>query len=450
MKIQTGARRNPRTRNQTEEKRRTGHRSPHRAAGPHLHHSDRTHTLLTSAANKAGAAIGSVPELVQAYKLIADGNKLPDQRTRALAESEEAVVRGRLDRLRQATADKYIRAGQRASNISESIMAVLRSASTKKQTIRFEDPESMRVTYEAVSQFVQRGAPVNLVLPIGGGKAANPLKTGESYLPDLSEHTSAIMLAAIADAIREIYTPGAHVFMVPDAGLHSDDLGMSATEHALHLRRFAQDLVELGVDRQVSMVDTLALLPDQWADEVTVRSAATRGQVAVDPIMADSVNAQVRSLQYSLNLRIMGWSYEDVVQAMMALAVPTTPDLRTAAKERALTILQRTREVAARYVGTNHALRSLDLPSHVMAALTGDPSYVRLTVHAKPGEPRPSLFPSSSVARPGLLPMHGVGVWDWREDKVRAGATFHLEARMRGHVAVQDKYGRVLFYEPSA
>ncbi len=46
--------------------------------------------------------------------------------------------------------------------------------------------------------------------------------------------------------------------------------------------------------------------------------------------------------------------------------------------------------------------------------------------------------------------MHGVGVWDWRDDKVRAGATFDLEARMRGLVAVQDKYGRVLFYEPAA
>jgi hypothetical protein len=38
----------------------------------------------------------------------------------------------------------------------------------------------------------------------------------------------------------------------------------------------------------------------------------------------------------------------------------------------------------------------------------GSPAHVRLTVHAKPGEPRPALAQSNEAARPFLLPMHSL------------------------------------------
>ncbi len=425
----------------------TSHRSPGQPAGPHLHSRQDKPKPLNSAANQAGAAVGRSPDLLRAYELIQAGQPLPSIQERRISSAEETKVTEKLDILRSKTADKYARAGHRAEGTPHKLMAVLRASSIKKQDIGFSENEAMQGTFDALSKAVRREAPINLILPLGGGKVANPLKTGDAYLPDLSEHGAAMMLAAIADAIRELYAPGAHIFQLPDAGLHTEDLGMSATEHQLHLRKLQEDLRSLGINDQVSMVDTLANIPDEWVQEVQTQTHTTGELVAKDPVIAADIEGQVQSLRYSMNLRVLGWSYEDIVLAMAALEFPDLPGLPSEAKERALTLLTRTREVALRYAGTNRALRSLDLPARVMQKLTGSPDYVRLTVHAKKGEPRPALVPSSGLARPGLLPMHGLGVLDWRDDKVRLGAFFHLEARMRGFGEVKNAAGRTLFYE---
>ncbi len=326
-------------------------------------------------------------------------------------------------------------------------MAIIKKASIRRSVIRFDDVEAMTITRAAIEHAVREGAALQMVMPLGGGKVANPLKTGQAHLPDISEHVAAVMLAAIVDAVTQVHAPGAHITMIPDAGLHSDDMGFSATEHVLHLRQLRRDFVWLGVQEEVSMADTLAYLPDNWVDEVRRRADDARARLGQEAGFRAQVDAQVASLRFSMGLRALGWTDAKTVQVMTALVNPEdprlTPDVRAAAEA----LLTRTQEAAARYVGTNHALRSLDLPRRVLLNTTGDGAYLRLTVHAKPGEARPALVPSSRIARPGLLPMHGIGVLD-RADKVRMGTYFHLEARMRGYRAVKDEAGRVLFHEP--
>lgn len=407
-------------------------------------------TKLTSAANQAGAALASTPDLPLAFDRITRGEALPPMATRSLRPGEADRLKDDLRQLRTDMAQAYARAGHAAGGGADGMMAVLRRASLRKGRVRFDDAEAMAPAVAALEDAVRRGAPLQLVLPLGGGKAANPLKTGQAYLPDLSEHLAAVMLAAIADALTELHPAGAHVYMLPDAGLHSDDLGFPATEHRLHLRTLQADLQALGLAHRVSMIDTLEHLPTGYVEEVTLRAQDARTRAADDASFAAEVEAQVQSLRFSMNLRAEGLSDEAAVEVTMALANPEDPRLRPEARARAEALLARTRAVAPRYVGTNHALRSLELPRVVLTKLTGDGAHLRLTVHAKPGEPRPALVPSNALSRPGLLPMHGVGVRSVGSDKVRMGAFFHLEARMRGFREVRDEAGRVLFYEPSA
>ena len=87
------------------------------------------------------------------------------------------------------------------------------------------------------------------------------------------------------------------------------------------------------------------------------------------------------------------------------------------------------------YIGVNHALRSLEVPQRIARQMFGVEATLRLTVHAKPGEPRPMLTPSNRLARPGLLPMHSVGVMARDGQDTRLGSVFELEALMAGHRA---------------
>lgn len=400
---------------------------------------------LYSAANQAGAALGTTPDLSQGFEHLLLHGRLPEIQRRTDPEALE-TIRAELGALRDQLAAHRLRAAEGAPDSAEALLAVIRKASIRKQRTQFEDDVAMAPVREVLAGIVATGAPLVLVLPIGGGKVAHPLKSGDVYLPDLAEWVAATHLGALAAALSELHRPGARVVMLPDAGLHSDDLVFSATEHRLHMRALHADLARLGIGRNVEIVDTLELLPEGWVDEVERRAADARLRLSGDAAFRAQVDAQVSSLRFSMNLRVLGWDAADAVRATTALTAPNHPGLGPEDTARAQALLARTRAVAPRYVGTNHALRTMDLPRRAAEHVARTPLYVRLTVHAKPGEPRPELYPSSRLNRPGLLPIHGVGV---REpgDKPRVGAFFHLEARMRGFEAVHGADGRFLYFE---
>ena len=74
-------------------------------------------------------------------------------------------------------------------------------------------------------------------------------------------------------------------------------------------------------------------------------------------------------------------------------------------------------------------------------------SYIRASVHAKPGCPRPALSVFHDLSPVALLHMHALGV-RVPGASPRWGLSFDVVGRMRGWQAVcEESSGRFLFYE---
>lgn len=72
-----------------------------------------------------------------------------------------------------------------------------------------------------VARHVERGAPVELVLPAFPGKSPNPRKV-LGTLPDMAERLSLEFLQRLSCRITEIYSPGARIIVCSDGRVFSD------------------------------------------------------------------------------------------------------------------------------------------------------------------------------------------------------------------------------------
>jgi hypothetical protein len=311
----------------------------------------------------------------------------------------------------------------------------------------FGDPAIEEQMRARMRPMIARQKPLALPLLMGGGKAANPLKVGPNYLPDLSEWVSWSLLEAIGIAITGIYPPGARVIPIPDAGLHSADLGMPIEETLTHAATAQRDLARLGITH-VIVPDVLPHLGSDWVEGVSLLMAEVRGRAATDSAFAMDIKNQIQSLVYSLNTRVMGRSFDELLP-MYAAVAGYTEGVSEEAQRNARELVRRSEDIAFHYVGVNWAIRQLRLVERIVTALMGSPDHLRLSVHAKPGEPRPQLFTPSKhfPSLGGLLPMHAVGVRLTSGSKVRYGAAFELAARLRGWTPVAEpETGRFLWF----
>lgn len=413
-------------------------------------------TLLTSGATAQGAGIARSSALDAAMMRLRDGQPLPEPTPRMLDDAARRAVIEHIIADRQAlTAWLVRRAGQAGGGVN-GVLKILKDTSTFRARTRFDDEAAMAATVASIRAQLASGGPLVLALPLGGGKVGNPVKTGWRYLPDAAEWVAWSILGAIADAIAALHPPGARVLLIPDAPLHTADLGFAAADTRLHWQQAQEDLLELGVDHAVILPDVLAHLPAQWVAEVRRRADEARARRAEDAEFAASVAEQVRSLLFSVNLRAGAPSMTEavMVNAVLAghpLALPLPwdrhyPGVAEPWRTRAHALRELIEANVAHYVAVNHALRTLALPARIAEAYTGSPLHVRLTVHAKAGEPQPNLVPPGSRARPGLLPMHGVGLRYVENGKLRIATAFELEALMAGAEPVLDRSGRFLFH----
>ena len=413
---------------------------------------------LTSAVTRSGAALATISATFDAARRVLSGGDLAPVPARLAADAE--IQRVRADIWQETAKDyrKYVRAAAPLAEADpvDAIIAILRKASTYRSRTRFDDAEAMSDLRRRLEHGLATEEPMIFVLPMGGGKVPNRMKTGRNYLPDVTEWMAWAKLAAMARAIETVHAPGVRVIVVPDAGLHTADLGFSAPEVKAHLDWARDDLEDFGLDRWIEIADTVAHLPPTWVDEVTARSAAAARRAKADPDFAASVEAQVASLIFSVNERVNDWSDEHAALVAAAMAKASADagsddhpdvDLPASARLDASTLMVRVRDAVFHYVGVNHALRSLDVPGRIVERLTGQSDFIRLTVHAKPGEARPLLTQSNAMARPGLLPMHGLGYRFLSKGRPRYAGLFEVEARVAGRRPVTDAVGRFLFYE---
>jgi hypothetical protein len=401
---------------------------------------------LTSAVTAAGASIGTTADVAEAKQIVLRGGKLENSAARIQTEAENASLLLGLRNVVEGRAQELIRKASRKQNDPVgSIIDILRMASISTKGSEFGDPKVI----EEFQQTIQKceSEPLILAMVMGGGKVANLLKTGLSFLPDLSEWHALSMLEAVALAISEFRKAGCSILVIPDAALHTADLGFSIEESLIHQRMLRADLKLLGL-RHVQVPEILSFLENSdWPRTVRSLSISVRKQEKVDQVFKKHVEDQIGSLVYSINTRVADMNFEEAVLVYAAIA-NQHDDLSGPLRKQADELMGRARAIVHHYIAVNFAIRQTGLVEKVVKTLTGSSRLLRMSVHAKRGEPRPALFtPSSQFPNlMGLLPMHSLGVC-LRGNKVRYGAAFELAARLRCWTRVVDDSGRFLYYE---
>jgi hypothetical protein len=205
----------------------------------------------------------------------------------------------------------------------------------------------------------------------------------------------------------------------------------------------------LALDDFVVVADTLQHIPLAWHEEVRRIAAEARARLmSGDEVFAARFRDQVESLQYTINTRDYSWDLTEQILITAAQA-GNAQDIPAHLVKAAQDVVTRTTLVTPHYIGVNGALRTLELPGIIVRALTGEVEYVRLSVHAKPGEPRPRLAQSNRAARAALLPMHSLPV-RYRNDQglFRYAGVFHVEALANSWTAVLDPItGGLVYYD---
>jgi hypothetical protein len=396
-----------------------------------------------SAVTPAAAGIAKSAALVQATNTILRSEPLPEPRITKLSTFEMHRLREQLSKLRGEHATVWSR--NLTGTTAERAVHVLRRASTYRGRTGFSDTRTFREMVARVDALLENGGPIVLALPLGGGKAPNAAKTGQNYLPDASEWTAWTMLAALADALVMTTGRAVHVMTVPDAGLHTADLGFPGVEYAAHVRQAATDLEWLGI-KNVTVPDTLAHLPLGWSEEVAARAVAAVAKLVVDEPARVAFESQLAALLFIRNLRVAGWDLPRQVLVTAALGGREIGAPSEVARDAEL-VRSTTRLHTPHYIGVNHALRTLEVPQRMAKALHASDAMLRLTVHAKPGEARPNLVPDGQLSRPGLLPMQGVGVIDRSQPSWQFGTEFELEAVIAGQRKLVTPDGRFVAFE---
>lgn len=401
---------------------------------------------LSSAVVAAGGSIGSNEDVQTAVRLILDGHALERKTPRPVDDTLAARLRGDLLRVADIARRDYLKAAARAGELPDKILAILKKASISVDRSGFNDPEVYAQMRGQVAAMVQTRQPVVMGLLFGGGKMANPLKSGGVALPDLAEWHALTLLSALPRAVAELYPPGAHVIASPDAVLHSADLGLLVHGAQRHWRQLQADLKWLGIADVVQVPDVLQFLPDEWDGLVTANAREAQQRRQRDPEFALDALAQSQSLQYSINSQVLGLSYEELTLGYGAIPGPL-PGMPAAADRLAVDLIKRAYAITPHYIGVNWAIRQAELIKRMAAGLFDAPLHLRLSVHAKPGNPRPALFKKNRVVPSlELFPMHALGVWQDADGESKFGLAFDLSGRVRGWTPLE-WHGRMIGYE---
>ncbi len=402
---------------------------------------------LTSAVSQGGASLGSSQALSQALVRVRQGQSLDLAPARIMSLSEHAQLARGIGSFFEEHRARLVRSAVKHPDPAKALLQVLRKASLSSQLTGYDSPEQIRPLLNSLRGFVNTRKPLPVALPLGGGKVGSPLKTGSSFLPDMGEWIQAARLAALAAALEELHPPGAFVVLVPDAPLHTADMGFSMVDVQEHLRQFREDIRGLGFDRWVRLEPQERWLPPHWSSEVERLTREARERMEHDQTFRKVASAQTQSLQFTLNQSVLGLTYEEHALTMGTF-LGLLEDVPTHIAALARQHHERTKAITAHYIGVNHALRTLDITGRASELHTSSRDHLRATVHAKPSEPRPALHQPGPQARPGLLPMHSVTQRYLSKGKSRFASVFDLEARLAGLRPVLDPTGtRPLFLE---
>jgi hypothetical protein len=373
---------------------------------------------------------------------------MPAASVRLAEPAEIDVFLDELDQVIRPFEDSLRKAGARHRDRASQLKAIIKKASIQTSKTRFEDPRDMAEFDARLDRLTRSGEPVVLAMPEGGGKVPVPLKTGRfGRAPDFAEFLGLKMRAALARVLREFHPGGAHVVVVPDTCLHTRDMGFSADETRSHLKQLWSDLHRLGIRDEVIVADTLAHLPPDWDLVIERSTAEVEAAIREDDTVRESAAAQRQSLLF---IKECGIVDQDEAVLFYAAVAGHPEGIPAALVAEARAFQEATDRVTPVYMAINHhGIRGLGLIERVVDDLGfSSASYLRASVHAKPGCPRPALSVFHSLAPVALLPMHALGVRVVEDTTPCWGLSFDVVGRMRGWQAVcEANTGRFLFYD---
>lgn len=376
---------------------------------------------------KSGS-LNNLQELSMAKDLLTQDQILPKPEVHLVNDMWVDQLKGALAEATSKRVASAIRAAEKQDKLTDAIITVLKKFALSPAQSGLRDPYQVSLLEENLTSLISTGAPLVMALPMGGGKVASTPKAGEHILPDISEWQAWSTLGGIAEAISYFYKPGAQMVAIPDAALHTADLGFPIENVIQHGRQAEQDLKDLGLNQKLLIPNILDHLPHNWAPTL---------ESVLETLSFDSHDRKlVESLQFSINTRVAGLDFGREVLLIAALA-GNLSGIPSSLRNEANQFYQRAEMVARHYSSVNLAIRHTNLIGHVVKETTGADDFLRLSVHAKANpipEIRPALFKTNSlVEHASLLPMHGVGVIEKINDTFKFGITFYLAAIMRGY-----------------
>jgi hypothetical protein len=400
-----------------------------------------------SAVTQSAAGLGKAPELVAAKNLVLSGGSLPVSSVRYAQAGEITNYLAELDQVVKPFEDSLRKAALRCLTPFAQLKAIIKKASIQTSKTQFEDPVAMASFDSRLQECVRTGAPIVLAMPEGGGKVPCLLKTGHfGGVPDFVEFLGIKMRAALVRVLREFHKGGAHMIVVPDTCLHLRDMQFNLENTLQHIRQLQADLPRLGITDEVYFVDTLSYLPAGWDEAIDRGIEDVKANIERDENVRASADAQSQSLMYIKNAGPMS---DDDAVLLYAAASGHVEGIPQDVLDAARGFQQRTRDVTPIYMSINHhGIRGMELIERVVEGLGfKSETYIRASVHAKPGSPRPALSVFNQMAPVALLPMHSLSVRMVGKN-VQWGLSFDVVARMNGWQVVKDAdTGRFLFYE---
>ncbi|MDA2936084.1 isocyanide synthase family protein [Patescibacteria group bacterium AH-259-L05] len=247
----------------------------------------------------------------------------------------------------------------------DQILAIMLSKSVRRGKKALIEPflNSIR---EKIQGIVDHQQPISFILPTLPFKDQSPFVTGASISHvDLGEYAFFAQIKRILNAVKEVYTPGAHMTLLCDGYIYADIFANGDKKGAGRYKaRCEQIKNEYGLYNEVTCFDMREVLFDmpEWKHIETAIQEIVRKLYQTDPAAKERLDTLAR--RFIFHVAIPNHLYEE---ARIIYSSSPWPDW----------IWEKLLDSAIRYSALQLTLKKTELVKRAF------PSAVRCTVHPK-------------------------------------------------------------------
>jgi len=309
------------------------------------------------------------------------------------------------EKVKQLWAKSKPRIETKSKDLSERVLELISHARYRKGKIGQTNFLQNKTCFiNAIRRCVQKGVPIEIILPAFTFKFTHSLKT-KSLRADMAEASSIAKLHELCDQIKMVYPKGATIYIARDGRLYSDIFGRSqklADQYGRDLERFVKSM---GFEHEIKFLDIKTALEQQPDYRRAYQQAAAdvRSVIANPGEKAGEIKALKGSAAANLEL---GSIPDKILNRIYSL-----PESKLSADELIAkgSIEGRAEKAMEEYLTRNRAIEILDLYARMR------PDAVRGSVHIGDGKLPLQLHRKKTQ----LFPWMGVGIIDRKGASVR-------------------------------